>query len=337
MARTQQAELRKTKLVREYCQKWPKHGNLTIARAVYKENPGLWTNVESVRSTVRGIRGASGECAGKYRQDKSLFREKGVAGQPPLELPRSIAEGWTPFHLETKRNLILSDIHLPYHDDEAIKLAIEDGQKFSPDGIVLNGDICDFFGVSRWDRDPRKVRLEREIDLTKQFLAYIRSLFPKAEIVWKLGNHEERWEHYLWKKAPELLNVSNFDMASFFELENLGIQLVRDQRIIMSGKLPVLHGHEYPKGMTNPVNQARGMFLRGLECAIAGHGHRSSEHVEPTMLGRLITTWSTGCLCSLTPDYARINKWSHGFAYVENDKDGAFTVTNKRIYKGKVW
>jgi hypothetical protein len=201
----------------------------------------------------------------------------------------------------------------------------------------LNGDITDFFAVSRWERDPREVNLKREIDQTVEFFAYMRQRFPKSKIVWKQGNHEERWEHYLWRKAPELLNVDSFDVAEIFKLNQFRIELVRDKRIIMAGKLPVLHGHEFPKGLTNPVNQARGMFLRGLECAIAGHGHRSSEHAEASLLGKLITCWSTGCLCNLNPDYAVINKWNHGFAFVEISKGGEFHVTNKRIYRGAVW
>jgi hypothetical protein len=55
------------------------------------------------------------------------------------------------------------------------------------------------------------------------------------------------------------------------------------------------------------------------------------------MLGKLITTWSTGCLCNLNPDYMVLNKWNHGFAFVEVGSNGDFTVKNHRIYKGRVW
>jgi predicted phosphodiesterase len=328
----------RAELVRDYCKRFPRHGNLTLAKAIYKECPQAFHSLESARSVVRLVRGARGkEHRRRGIKDKSLFRELGYAGQPPLELPRSIAKSWEPYKLETSRNVILSDIHIPFHDDEALSLAIAETVKYRPDGIILNGDITDFFAVSRWERDPREVNLKREIDQTVEFFAYMRQRFPKSKIVWKQGNHEERWEHYLWRKAPELLNVDSFDVAEIFKLNQFRIELVRDKRIIMAGKLPVLHGHEFPKGLTNPVNQARGMFLRGLECAIAGHGHRSSEHAEASLLGKLITCWSTGCLCNLNPEYAVINKWNHGFAFVEISKGGEFHVTNKRIYRGAVW
>lgn len=324
-------------IIRDYCRKWPTHGNLTIAKAVYKAFPNLWATVENVRTAVRKARGSNGSEKRRNTVDKSLYQPPRKAGEKELELPKSSADNWEPYKLETRRNLVLSDIHLPYHDEEALRLALGDGRRYAPDCVLLNGDICDFFAISRWDRDPRKVNLRQEIETTKAFLAYIRQLFPKALIVWKQGNHEERWEHFLWKKAPELLDVPEFDIRKIFNLDTLRIELVRERRIIMAGDCPVLHGHEFPKGLTSPVNQARGMFLRGIECAIAGHGHRSSEHDETSMLGRLIICWSTGCLCNLHPQYMPINKWNHGFAFVENDKAGNFDVQNKRIYKGRVW
>lgn len=36
-------------------------------------------------------------------------------------------------------------------------------------------------------------------------------------------------------------------------------------------------------------------------------------------------------MCDLAPDYARLNKWNHGFALVEVRDDGEFDVENLRI------
>lgn len=48
-------------------------------------------------------------------------------------------------------------------------------------------------------------------------------------------------------------------------------------------------------------------------------------------------TWSTGCLCDLHPDYAPLNKWNHGFAFVEVFNGGKFEVQNLFISDGKVY
>jgi hypothetical protein len=54
------------------------------------------------------------------------------------------------------------------------------------------------------------------------------------------------------------------------------------------------------------------------------------------MFGRETTCWSTGCLCDLRPEYARINKFNHGFASVQVYGDGQFDVHNFRIANGRV-
>jgi hypothetical protein len=36
-------------------------------------------------------------------------------------------------------------------------------------------------------------------------------------------------------------------------------------------------------------------------------------------------------LCDMSPAYARINKWNHGFAAVEVASDGAYDVRNFQI------
>jgi hypothetical protein len=123
----------------------------------------------------------------------------------------------------------------------------------------------------------------------------------------------------------------------WLHLDKHNISLVEDKRIVMLGQLPVLHGHEKGKGISSPVNQARGAFLRLNHTVLEGHGHRTSGHCEPDMFGREVFCWSTGCLCELHPAYAPINKMNHGFALVDVQADGEFDVTNLRITaEGKV-
>jgi hypothetical protein len=105
----------------------------------------------------------------------------------------------------------------------------------------------------------------------------------------------------------------------------------------MVGKLPVFHGHELPKGLVNAVNPARGAFLRMIESVIIGHHHRSSSHVEYNWKHEPINCWSVACLCDLTPEYARINKWNLGHAIIEVESDDNFSVHNfKQLAGNKV-
>ncbi len=98
-----------------------------------------------------------------------------------------------------------------------------------------------------------------------------------------------------------------------------------------------IHGHEYVGGISAPVNPARGLFLKAKVSTFQGHNHQTSEHTEPTLTGKMVTTWSLGCLSELHPAYMPLNKWNHGFAEVDLDPNGEdFEFNNKRIFKGKI-
>ena len=85
------------------------------------------------------------------------------------------------------------------------------------------------------------------------------------------------------------------------------------------------------------IEDARGLFLRGKASAMQGHNHQTSEHTEPNMDGKIMTTWSIGCLCELHPQYMPINRWNHGCAFIEVADDGDFQVQNKRIMGGDIF
>jgi hypothetical protein len=98
-----------------------------------------------------------------------------------------------------------------------------------------------------------------------------------------------------------------------------------------------IHGHEYVGGISAPVNPARGLFLKSKVSCFQGHNHQSSSHTEPTLTGKMVTTWSLGCLSELHPAYMPLNKWNHGFAEVDLDPNGEdFEFNNYRIFNGKI-
>ena len=97
------------------------------------------------------------------------------------------------------------------------------------------------------------------------------------------------------------------------------------------------HGHLNIKGIFAPVNPARGVFLKAKTSLLIGHCHQVSEHTETTLKGKLISCWSTGCLCTLYQPYDPHNtKHSHGFAHVTVQKNGDYSVYNKRIFNGVI-
>jgi predicted phosphodiesterase len=318
-------------LAAKLCRQFPKTPSRTLAKRLATE---MKITVEQARSRIRYARGTRGKQKLKYAVAKT---EKGHAGWV-AQCPPSLAKAWEPFTLEGGRVGVLSDIHLPYHDQPALLAAVGNLRKWKPDCILLNGDTIDFYAISRWQKDPRERDFKAEVKTTIEFLKWLRSLFPKSPIVFKKGNHEDRWDHYLWNHAPEICDMEFAMLEHVLKFEEIGgIEMVEDERPIMAGKLPIFHGHELPKGLTNPVNMARGAFLRTSHTILVGHGHRTSGHAESDLWHDEVFCWSTGCLCNMRPKFARINKWNHGFAQIEIENDKSFNVENLRISKdGKV-
>jgi len=318
-----------TKIARRLVVEFPDHPARGLARMLVAKSNGAIT-IEQARKRISRQLGVHGV---QHRRTVKAAapREPRQAGVN-YTLPPSIARPWTRHRLEvTGRIGILSDVHVPYHSEVATRAAVEHLAGIQIDALVLNGDIADFYAISRYMKDPTQRDFSGELEAVRDFVGWIRVTFPGIPIVYKAGNHEERWQHYIWQHAPELSKERRMSLQSWLDLDDHGIDLIEEQRPIMAGKLPIIHGHEEGKGVAAPVNPARGSFLRLNHTVIKGHHHRTSSHSEPDMFGRELVTWSTGCLCDLRPDYARFNKWNHGFAVVTVHDDETFDVENLRI------
>lgn len=252
--------------------------------------------------------------------------------QMPPSLERTIeplaldSEGWW---------LVLSDVHIPFHHKQTVELAVKTARKYRVAGVLLNGDILDFHAISRFDRTPDDVRYQAEITAGRQFFDYLRKQLPRTRIVYRAGNHEERLILFLVRKAPELFGLDVLTTQSLLQLDRHEVEYMEERRVIKLGRLNVIHGHEYP-GVSNPVNPARGLFLRAKSVAMCGHYHQTSEHHEPTIAGKPQGAWSVGCACQLNPPWQPFAKWNTGFAMVHVYGGGEFSVRNLRVLDGVV-
>lgn len=326
--------------VKKYLEDYPDVSTRTLSRMIYKDNQALFSDEEQVRTIVRYYRGASGKGNLRTLKDKKFVREssKGNVSFPSLLEGIVSIDDWKIHSIEgSHRILRLSDIHIPYHSKNILEIAVNKGKEFNSDIILLDGDISDCYAISQWNKDPRKRDFSKELDIMLSFFEWLRFQFPKARIIWKLGNHEERFENYLMIKAPELYGVNKFSYASVYETDQYGIEIIKDKMPIKLNKLHTLHGHEYKFAISNPVSPARGLFLRAKVNAICGHFHQTSTHSEPSLSGKIIATWSTGCLCDLHPDYMPINKWEHGFAEIETEGNEEFQIHNYKIIDNKIY
>lgn len=336
----------KAKVVQEYIARFSDaKGQLTVpkkelAKRVMAAYPDLFMNLRNAQNVVGYYTGAYGT------KNRKSFTNQGGAVQlstirEGLE-KAGVISTYKPMrhvHLPIGKYLVMSDIHIPFHDMDAVSVAVHHGLRKGVDGIVLNGDIMDCYNISKFTKELDRPELDEEIDMTKKFFEWLRGHFPGQKIWYKIGNHEERLRHYILNNASKLGRIAALEIHELLEFKRFGIQRV-DREIIKAGKLNILHGHEMPTGIISPVNPARGTFIKALANTLHGHNHQISKHRQNTLEGKGVVVHTTGCLCHLSPEYyvyGGLMKWQHGAAIVEVLPKGNFTVENFEIIDGEVY
>lgn len=322
--------LKKAELVKEFIDKnQGKFSKQTMAKLLFTKYPDLFSSQESARTTIRTVTGNNGNRNRKVTKIRTEWKG--------LTLPNPEKNDYSKIIVNEKRIGILSDIHFPYYNEKALNAALKYLIEFKPTCIILNGDTIDMYHASNFEHDPRMRDLKYEFDMLRSFISQLVKLFPKTRIIYKAGNHCERYESKILNKLPEFIELGWMTLESAIHWgQNYKIEVIKNKRIIKAGHLNILHGHEFSKGFIAPVNVSRGFYLKAKTNVIAGHHHRISNHVETDLNGKSVGAWSTGCLCELNPKYMPINSWQHGFATVVLNNNGEFKVNNIQIINGVI-
>ncbi len=322
----------KAQKARDLIAEFPHTSKKELGKILFARNPILFKDEEDGRDSIRKVTDAHGT-------SRREMQSKDYKG--PLSIPRGDINDFSHYKVTGEKIGMLYDVHMPYHDFDALSIAVEDLQRQKVDTIILGGDILDCYQISSFNREPDKMGIKYEIDMVCNFLHDLKKL--KAKIIFKFGNHSERFENFIIKKAPELWGIECFQLDNLIRIqyqsifnEPLECDFVKNKRIMDIGHLAAIHAHEFGESAFSPVNAARGFYLRAKANVIGGHQHQTSEHTESNINGKIVGAWSVGCLCDLHPKYRPINKWNHGFAIVKQFKDGSFEVHNKKIIDGKI-
>jgi len=321
----------KRRIVTEYLEKHTDMPARQLARIIYKNNNHLFKDEDDVRGIIRYATGVSGDKNRKKLTDRTFEKRKIVN---TFNLPIPEYDNYEPYYMDSKSVLVLSDIHFPYHDLEALNAAIQYGKDKDVDAILLNGDILDMYQLSRFNPEPGHSTTKDEIEMMKTFMQVLNNEFPGKEIVWKIGNHEERLSKFLRNKAVELYDWPEWKLDFLINSETYNYKFITDKRIVYVGDFPIGHGHEWNINNTT-IFPARNLYLKAKESCAIGHVHKTSEYIGKTVNGDMHTVYTTGCLCQLYPEYARMNEWNHGFGHVVVGEQTRFI--NLRIEGGQVY
>lgn len=244
-----------------------------------------------------------------------------------LNIPKGEREGFPFYKIKSSQMLIINDLHIPYHDERAIKKALTYTKDF--DTLLINGDLIDFHGLSKFIKRPDKIFIKDEIEIAKEFLEQITNYYHKKRIVYKFGNHDDRLKRWVYEKAPALYDVEEIKLEYLLKLKDFKIEKVEPQQTIKAGKLNIIHGHEYRGGAR--INLSRGMLLKTFENTAFGHFHGTESKTKKRIDGDIVGAYSIGCLCGLNPKWLPNNEWNLGFALVNFETSGEYSLENKII------
>lgn len=239
------------------------------------------------------------------------------------------------------RAAVLSDLHLPFTDPAALQLALQVLGAFPPEIVILNGDVLDFHGISRFSRIPeRRAGFRREVEVDRTLFHAILERLEPAE-VWRLeGSHEFRLESYLMSRSPELFGLDALQVDHLLHVADrvtyvrrVAVPVSRHERVAPEldfGSLVVTHGDMFRAG-PHTVQIARSMFLRLQTQAVIGHWHRSDVWEQTAYDGSVRGFWVVGCLCLPRPEYDAGRHWGQGMALLELYPDSLFHVNVVRF------
>jgi predicted phosphodiesterase len=230
-----------------------------------------------------------------------------------------------------KKALIISDIHIPYHDSEALEVALQAGEKAKVDTVVLLGDVLDFYKISSFSKDPRRKSVNLEMSEGRAFLEQLRARFPKSPISFYRGNHEARLEKYICSNAVELVDMLDGIMQNKLGFHELGIEYHTEPYRL--GRLWLMHGHEKPGGF-GAEHIPNVMWKYVHDHCLVGHFHRRQEKIFKKISNERFWVGALGSLCG-PQDYALLNQWSQGYAIIDFDANGRFHPHLFEIVEGQ--
>lgn len=159
-----------------------------------------------------------------------------------------------------------SDVHKwPGPNTVAQQAFINVIKEIQPQLIVLNGDVFDGAGVSRWPKTSFGHKLptvKEELDAIHKYLGEIEAVAGNAKRWWTIGNHDMRFESKLANLTPEFEGVPGFSLQEQFPHWPMSISMLVNKNLMIK--------HRYRNGLHATYNNT---LVSGMSI-VTGHLHR---------------------------------------------------------------
>lgn len=213
----------------------------------------------------------------------------------------------------TKRTLVLSDLHIP-SDNRQLPILLEE---LSPDEVIFNGDIFDCRSFNpHSEYEASHADFQKELDEAKTALSsifdqrmrfnFMKNLKTLDNIKFLWGNHEDFIRRFT-RQFPQF--ESHFNKVFTKLLQTFGsVVSMDDNEWLVAGHGTIIHHGSadiFGTGGSNLEKTAR-TFQRS---AIIGHTHSPAIRFG---------VYRTGCLCKMDQGYnnSQMSNWTRGYAII---------------------
>jgi predicted phosphodiesterase len=201
--------------------------------------------------------------------------------------------------MKYKSVLVISDLHIPYHHEDAFAFLKALKKKYKPDLVVNIGDEIDQHAISMHDSNPDLPSSGDELRLARKYVHELEKIFPKMKIVH--SNHSS----LIYRRALKHgLSAEYLKSYNEFLQVGPGWQWVDDLTITLSDGQRCFFTH----GMSANVLQVAMQY--GMN-TVQGHYHTKFSIGYFSNPDKLVWGMQTGCL---------INQKSMAFDYAKNFK-----------------
>lgn len=186
-------------------------------------------------------------------------------------------------------------------------------RELRPHRVILNGDVCDFFQLSRFFKGNREDTLQEEIDEANEIRRRIREAAPDCVFDETEGNHDNRLLSYVIANAKSLSSLRALKPEALLAAKELGIRRHPGAGLLLRRHFLVKHGDLV---RADAMATAKAELKKARVSGISGHTHRMGTYRE---VGYQKTQWTEqGCLCRVDPDYiVGPPNWTQGCAVIE--------------------
>lgn len=211
--------------------------------------------------------------------------------------------------------LIISDAHIPYHDEGVIAHAFAKAKHLQVEAIVWLGDLLDHPTYSSWGVDDLSTTHMRELDIAEGIIRMAAKIVRRQ--YWSLGNHEERW----FRKVGNQLGMEHLARVAGLS------DMLKDGTLVTSDN-PSLDYHNNEWLLTHPADYSGTPLTVPSELAekfgrnvVGAHAHHWAQGKSKS--GRFIVIESGGAFAPKLVKYTnhrvtRHRTWVQGYVILDH-------------------